>query len=260
MDEEQRRHLRAELYERQRKAYESLGLARPGRYLHGVHLQDLARWNNFVQVGWHFASGWAELDPAFAGLETVRETSIAKLRDDPPANVTTAFAGSTVYTAALIRRFGRVGRGVEHTVWLTEAEKQGCLAAADVELLFEKERRRTAPDAASRLASLFVVDDTPAGERHLREMLGASPDIMALRVEIPAAIRFTKADTRWLEAAWKDPEVELAEQYWAGTRFSAEEDRWEYLVEGILRMTSKKQLVKLRQAGAMALGMNVESP
>jgi len=250
-------HNRTELLEQQRDAYAQLKLERPGAYLHAVNLQDMARWNNFVLAGWHVAPGWAAIDPAFAGYESVRDVSMERLRDDPPLNVTSAFSADRVYSAAIIRRGGHIGRGIDDTTWLTSDEEAELLRKGDIELVFEAGRRHVAPEAASRLASLFVADDTPEGERNLRKMLGGSFDLWLLRVEIPAAIRFTRADTRWLDAYWEHPREECVTKYWSEKPFPAKGDRWEYLVEGVLRMVSKKQLAKLRRAGALALGLNV---
>jgi hypothetical protein len=258
MDESERLHLRAELLARQQDAYARLGLQRPGTFLHAVHLQDMVRWNNFVHAGWLVAPGWAAMDPAFQGYESVRDVPIERLRDDPPVNVTSAFAADRIYLAAVIRRGGHIGRGLDQTEWLTTDEEARLVRAGDIELDFEDSRRHVAPDAASRLASLFVVEGTAAGARHLREMFGPGPDLWLLRVEIPAAIRFTRADTRWFEDYTRDPRAEYAERYWKGERFPADDDRWEYLVEGVLKLVDEKQLTKLRRAGGMALGLNLE--
>jgi hypothetical protein len=255
--EKERLLLQAELFQQQRDGYATLGLDRPGVYLHAVSLQDMARWNNFVLAGWHVAPGWAIMDPAFAGYESVRDVSIERVRDDPPVNVTSAFAADRIYSAAIIRRGGHIGQGIDNTKWLTSEKEAELLRAGDIELAFEAGRRRVAPEAASRLASLFVADDTLDGERNLREMFGHNADLWLLRVGIPAAIRFTKADARWFDAYWEDPREEYVEAYWSQELSPGEGNRWEYLVEGVLKMVDEKQMAKLRRVGAMALGLNV---
>jgi hypothetical protein len=257
MDEAERLRLRAELLAPQRDAYSALGLERPGTFLHAVHLRDETRWNNFILAGWHVAPGWAALDPAFQGYENLRDVPVERLRDDPPQNVTSAFSADRVYSAAVIRRGGYIGRGLEKTTWMTPAEEAQLVEKGDIELAFEECRRKIAPNAASRLMSLFVAEDTPDGARHLRELFGSSPDVWLLRVEIPAAYRFTRADTRWFDQYTRDRRPEDAERYWSEERFPADGDRWEYLVEGVLSMVDEKQLTRLRRAAGMSLGLNV---
>lgn len=88
-------------------------------------------------------------------------------------------------------------------------------------------------------------------------MFGNSPDLWLMKVTVPAAIRFTRADTRWFDAYWKERRDDYIDGYWSGRPYSANEYRWEYLVEGVLKLSRDKQLTKLRQEGAMALGLDL---
>ena len=135
----------------------------------------------------------------------------------------------------------------ENTRWLPKPNLDKILRLGDIELSFEEVRRRILPDGASRLASLYVADDSDVGRAHVRSMLGA--DIHILAVTIPLSLRVTKVDTKWFELYCHDPKPQYIEKYWSSEQCNAAAPTWEYLGDGMIE-ADPASLEHVRKFGA----------
>lgn len=191
----------------------------------------------------------AMCDPGLrAAHKSVRDVSVDFLRvNGLPQGTMTPRASWYIWAAALIRRGGHVGIGMENTQWLPREKLDRILALGDIELELEETRRKVAPEEASRLCALWVAEDSEAGESHVRAMLG--PDVLVLRVSIVAAIRFTRVDTTWFDLYCQSRKAEYANKYWSGTACDRG-PKWEFLVEGCIEAIDPEQLEYIRTHGA----------
>lgn len=119
------------------------------------------------------------------------------------------------------------------------AQEQTVVSRADVEVEFERVRRIVNPDAPSRLSSLFFVEDNEDGRITLGNMFrNLMTDPMTIEVFILNYMALVRADNRWFERYFVDPNERYIENYWqqvpAGNRPS-----WEYLLEGSLSIVSR---------------------
>ncbi len=139
-----------------------------------------------------------------------------------------------------------MGIGMDNTKWCSREYMNQILELGDIELELEEVRREVRPEAASRLCSLWVAEDSDAGEAHVRDMLG--PDVFVLRVSVPVAIRFTQVDTSWFDLYCKTRNRENAENYWNGIP-SKDVPTWEFLVEGCIEAADSADLEYVRKNG-----------
>ena len=223
----------------------------PGRYVHGINLGDWYPCWNLALAGRLWSPDFMALaDPGLAAShQSLRDVPIDVLRTTGvPQGVPTPRATWYVWAAAWVRRGGQVGIGTENTRWLPQQNLDKIIRLGDIELSFEEARRRILPDGASRLASLYVADDSDAGRAHVRSML--DEDIYILRVTIPLALRVTKVDTKWFELYCGDPKSEYLERYWSSAPFNAAAPTWEYLVDGMIEVDDPASLEHIRKFGA----------
>jgi len=221
-----------------------------GSYLHAINLSNWYPCWNLSLCGRLMAPDFSAIcDNGLRGAHTsVRDTSIEFLRAKGlPQGTMTPRAAWYVWAAALIRRGGHVGIGMDNTKWLPRDKMDRILDLGEIELELEKCRRYVNPDAASRLCSLWVAEDSDAGEAHIRAMLGS--DVFVPRVCVPAAIRFTQVDTTWFDLYCRTRRNEYAANYWNGTP-AGDVPTWEFLVEGCIEATDSEGLEYIRRHGA----------
>lgn len=105
-----------------------------------------------------------------------------------------------------------------------------------VELAFEKIRRDISPQAPDRLSSLYLAEDSPIGETHIRKMLapyGSSLVVIRMRVIEQKAI--FRADTAWYDLYVERRDVQVIRNYWRGEPATPDGNTWEYLLDGGLQ-------------------------
>lgn len=200
-----------------------------------------------------FSIGAASTSGLAAAYVSVRDVPIEVLRTSgPPQGVLAPRAAQFVSAASIARRGGHVGVGVENTNWLSQEQADRILRLGDIELAFEARRRELLPDGASRLSSLYVADGSEAGRAHIREMLGNQ--VFVVEVSIPAAIRVSKADTRWFDRYCETPDPQFIDQYWKSVPGPDGDPTWEYLVDGAIQVEDTASLEYIRQRGARPPG------
>jgi hypothetical protein len=132
--------------------------------------------------------------------------------------------------------------------WLPQSDLREILRIGDIELAFEEARRQHLPEGASRLASLYLADDSDLGRAHVRAMLG--PSVLLLPVVVPLALRVSKVDTRWFDLYCRDPKAEYLEKYWLSFPCNRDAPTWEYLVDGMIEVHDRAALERVREYGA----------
>ena len=140
-----------------------------------------------------------------------------------------------------LARFIKLALGA--TQGLTEAEIRREPRVLELERSFEAVRRELAPDAASRLASIYLVENSPAGWNAIQRMKGSESFI--LEVEPVSYRRLSRHDMHWLDE-YERLGADAAREYWAGEAAS-DEPRWEWLCEGVVRCADDEAVARLRQ-------------
>jgi hypothetical protein len=99
-----------------------------------------------------------------------------------------------------------------------------------IELEFEEARRRISPESASRLDCLYVADNRET----IRQMFSYDSSLIILKVHIAEALRFSKADYKWVEKYYTDKNPLYLEKYWLSLPYDNGANNWEYLVDGVI--------------------------
>lgn len=222
-----------------------------GHFIHGVDLDDwYPCWNLALSGRLSSPDFFATVDPGTAAVHgRIRDTPIEDLRTKGlPSGIPTPRAAWCVFAAAVARNGGSVGIGTTNTEWLSAEDLDMFRRRGDIELAFEECRRSVAPDAPSRLSSLYIAEDSPAGRTHVRQMLGEH--IHVLRVTVPIAVRVHRADTQWFDRYCRDPNPLYIENYWRSVRAGGDSETWELLVDGVVQADDPAGLDHLRQFGA----------
>lgn len=223
----------------------------PGRFVHGVNISDWYPCWNLTLAGRLWSPDFTALtDPGLAAVhQPLRDVPIHVLRTTGvPQGVPTPRATWYVWAAAWVRRGGHVGLGTENTQWFPQEDLDKILRLGNIELAFEEARRKLLPDGASRLASLYLADDSDLGCTHVRAMLGGN--ILILRVTVPLALRISRVDTKWFDLYCHEPNPEYIEKYWSLAALDPAAPMWEYLVDGMIEVDDPEGLAHIREFGA----------
>lgn len=223
----------------------------PGHFIHGVDLDDWYPCYNLALSGRLLSPDFlAVVDPGVAATHRrIRDTPLEELRDKGlPVGAPTPRATWCVFAAAIARSGGRVGIGTTHTQWFSTQEAESFRKRGDIELAFEESRRSIAPDAPSRLSSLYVAEDSEAGRTHVRRMLGKH--IHIVRVSVPVAARAHRGDTAWFDHYCLSPNPAYIENYWRSEPAGSDSGTWEILVDGVVQVDDAAGLEHLRKVGA----------
>src|SRR4030067_1440686 len=218
-----------------------------GSYLHAIRLNDwYPCWNLSLSGRLYSPDFAAACDPGLANSHRrVRDISIEELKlNGPPQGVFTHRATWYVWAAAIIRREGHVGIGQIDTKWLNKEKRDQITRLGDIELMFENRRRKTDPEAVSRMSCLWVAEDNNVGKAHIRAMLG--PSVHILKVTIPIALNVTRVDTSWFDLYCQDGQEEYLNNYWAGKPFD-NAPKWELLVDGMIEAVDDRELKIMRE-------------
>jgi hypothetical protein len=192
-------------------------------YVHGVSATAdfLACWNMHL-AGTLTSSDFVAQVESGAGT-SVREVPIDELRSGWPS------VGMPLQPRLLGVLTARQVGSPELVTW------------ANRELDLEATRRRYARDAASRLACIWLADDSVEGRNNVSSLKGHQAFIVPVR--IVACTRFTRVDARWLEG---DLDESVRQGYWSGAARDGANPLWEYLVEGSIACADEADLERLR--------------
>jgi hypothetical protein len=133
-------------------------------YLHGFSWSDfLPCWNMHLAGSLSSSDFVVQQHPQqFIGTRSVRDVPLEALRS---GDVAVGLCPTPRLTGVLL---AAPWRGLETRT----VDQDRALRLADLELTFEEERRRTRPDAASRLSSLWLADDNSAGWNFVSRLKG----------------------------------------------------------------------------------------
>ncbi|WP_062289562.1 hypothetical protein [Nostoc piscinale] len=171
----------------------------PGDFIHGINLDDWYPCSNIASSGRLSSPNFLAIsDPGLSvSYLCVQDLPIEILKKSRiPMGVVSPRTAWYVSTAAIIRSGGYVGVGSIDTKWLQKSDIDRNVAIGDMELAFEEVRRNIAPNAVSRLACIWVAENTSIGYAHIRSMLGANT--LILKVTIPSATGVSKVRYAWL--------------------------------------------------------------
>jgi hypothetical protein len=222
----------------------------PGRFIHGIDLGDwYPCWNLALAGRLWSPDSMALIDPGLAAShQPLRDVPIDVLSTTGvPQGVPTPRATWYVWAAAWVRQGGHVGIDAANTRWLPQDKLERILRLGDIELAFEEARRRQLPEGPSRLASLYLADDSDQGRAHVRRMLGT---VFILRVTVPWALRVARVDTKWFDLYCQESKTEYLQNYWASVAFDTTSASWEYLVDGMIQVSDPADIEYIRKFGA----------
>jgi hypothetical protein len=210
----------------------------PGIFYHHIDLKDKFAWFPILQLADagliqspDYCASW---DPGFAAASP----SIHAIGIDDLRSGAIKLGGVTPTAGDFICRTIDIRNG---SLEVSDGEKAAIFKRSDIELDFEEGRRKYAPQAASRLNCLYVLDN----RRNIETMFGSKPHRLILKVKIAEALRFTKADFRWYNAYWdiwtseKPPSSEMKNyirNYWLSQPYEKGSNTWECLVDGLIKL------------------------
>jgi hypothetical protein len=205
------------------------------QFLHGINPRNwLACWNLTLSPRIASSDFAALNDPGLhQHHRPIRDFPIAEIEQgNMPPGVLTPRTSSFLTVASIDRRGERAGLGATDTNWLSNEEQTRRRRIDDVELAFERQRRESTPEAASRYGCLWLAENDDRGRAHITSML---PEVCIMTAKVVDLHRLTKCDTAWFDAYFENRNPEFLEAYWSGVPMKEEDPHWEYLLEGLLQ-------------------------
>lgn len=222
-----------------------------GYFLHGINLDDwYPCWNLALSGTLTSPDFMASIEPGFSSChQRIRDVPLEELRmAGLPRGMPTPRAVWALFAGTVASRGGHLGMGIGNTRWLPRSETDECVSRREVELAFEQGRREVAPEAPSRLSSLYLAEDSDVGRTHIRNMLG--PDMHILRVVVAAAVRVHRADTRWYDRYCAERDPNYITNYWQSLPAGSDPATWEILLDGQIRAWDEEGLEYIKNHGA----------
>lgn len=122
------------------------------------------------------------------------------------------------------------------------ADEQIVVKKADLEIEFERRRRKINYGASSRLSCVYLVDNDIDGRTVLQNMfVGTFGRPLIVEVDILNNMELTKCDHHWLQKYYEEPNDEYIVNYWTGVPLNDKFPSWEYLLEGTIVLTLQEQ-------------------
>lgn len=164
-----------------------------------------------------------------------------------PQTVVTPRAAGEIVRAGILRQGMKIANGFNEVELMSEETKQDALRCSDVELTFERIRRKVAPSAVSRFSCLYLAERSVQGEAMLRAMLGRNSYILLVRPTLTLSL--TQADAAWFDGFFDSGDIEDIQRYWQGLEKPGGK-KWEYLFDGVLEVEDPMQIEYIRRHGA----------
>jgi hypothetical protein len=124
---------------------------------------------------------------------------------------------------------------------LTEEEKI-VVKKGNLEIDFEKGRRKYNFGSPSRLSCLYLMEDNIDAKSDLRNMfIHIFRNPLVLEVRILNKMELMKFDYRWVDRYYDDPKEKFIKNYWTSIPYDEKKQKWEYLLEGTIEMTNQEQ-------------------
>lgn len=124
---------------------------------------------------------------------------------------------------------------------LTESEKV-IVRKGNLEIEFERGRRDYNYAAPSRLSCLYLMDDEIDSRIDLNNIfVDIFKNPFVVEVLILNQMELMKFDYRWIDKYFDEPKEEYIKNYWTSIQVNDKYPKWEYLLEGTIKMTNKEQ-------------------
>lgn len=149
-----------------------------------------------------------------------------------------------VYISHLHNKGLKVGVGLTNTIYYPEIEIERIINIANLEIEFEKIRKKINPNLPSRLMCIYLAEDDLDGRIMLNNMFHKRRNFLIVPVKIEFVLRFHKADSKWVEVYEKTKEKKAIENYWNGKTYD-KNPQYEYLLDGgieLLNLTDKEKI------------------
>jgi hypothetical protein len=130
----------------------------------------------------------------------------------------------------------KIGVGQINTKYYTQEQVEKILKIAELEIEFEKVRRQVNVNLPSRLICIFLAEDSIEGRVMLQNMFFNRKNFCIVSVEIVHALRFHRADSKWVDIYEKTGDKIAIQNYWNGIN-SDSRPQFEYLLDGQIRLT-----------------------
>jgi hypothetical protein len=215
-----------------------------GSFLHGVDLSNRVLVHNISISGRLLTTDVMGVgDPGLAATHRIiDEISVGELASTGLAgNVLAPRAVKYFVPAAILESGQRLMNGYGELVEFSEGRVRRILETRDIELVFEEGRRRFAPSAPSRLACIWLAEDSYEGRGAIRSMVHGA---FIADVKVPFCARVAVADASWFNDYLNGAGPNVVEKYWTGE--AHREPCPEILVEGVVEFTNAEQLEHIK--------------
>jgi hypothetical protein len=146
---------------------------------------------------------------------------------------------SYVKQACWLKNGFKLGIGVENTKFYSDADHAKIIRIAELEVEIEKTRRKINPQLPSRLICLFLAEDDYEGRTMLKNMFFNKRSFCIVPVKIICAIRFHRADSKWIDEYERTKDKVAIENYWEGIPFD-KNPQYEYLLDGQIELLNSE--------------------
>ncbi len=106
---------------------------------------------------------------------------------------------------------------------------------AELEIEFEKVRRKINNDLPSRLMCIYLAEDNVDGRIMLQNMFHRKKSPCIVSVKIKSLLRLHRADSKWIDEYESTKNKLSIENYWKGISFD-NRPQYEYLLEGEIEL------------------------
>lgn len=139
----------------------------------------------------------------------------------------------------------KVGIGMTDTKFYSQTDIDRINRIAELEIEFERVRRKINKNLPSRLSCIFLAEDNIDGRLMLKNMFFRKTNIHIANVEVGVCLCNHKADSKWIEEYEKTNSIKSIENYWNGIHYD-NFPQFEYLVEGtvLLKTESDYEFIK----------------
>lgn len=208
-------------------------------YIHAIDLNDMLPCINIKTGGCLFTPDVTSLsDPEGIGENYTSVTNLtdeALINGDFGQSTITPRAGYVVLQGSMIRKGMVITDGYNAVKHYTNEQRDHIVYMADVEIAFERVRREFYPEQPSRLSCIYIAKNSEVGRNLIKEMLGIKT---VLTANIKYQLGLAKVNVSWFDDYCRNPKEQLIHNYWQGINY-AENDRWEYLLNGVIEFTKE---------------------
>ena len=225
-------------------------------YIHAIDLDNFYPcWNLKIDGKLRTPNYLAAIDPGLAkNHRNIDSYTIDELREYGPQDCgLTPRTIHSILKAAILRKGHKIVDGYDREILVSEESRNSIIEQADIELNFERVRRKYPNQQVSRLSCIWLAEHSEAGREHIKNMLGK--DIYILSVRISNQLSLSKVDTAWFDAYCESHNSDFIDGYWSGASFS-EHPKWEYLLDGEIEIENPDQLAYIKSNGASLLGQS----